>query len=172
MLNLQHYLYNPLNNYGETYVVEYGHISPTTLKAVVTDHRTTSLFVQMQMYGFHPTALPVEYKPFLSNSQTPATTGQISSLTQLKILMNAQPSTTKQQQQQQLESDTKRGLEEQLTELGHQISPDNNSKVHCMQQVLSSSSSNFGNDSQSVSSAHSSIFNLIVTIFVTMIIIV
>ncbi|XP_065367693.1 uncharacterized protein LOC135960348 [Calliphora vicina] len=163
----EHYLYHSINDYGATYVVEYGHISPTTLKAVVTDHRTTSLFVQMQMYGFHPTALPVDYKPFLSNSQTATTNRPISSLRQLKILMNAQQSTNAQQQQhqqhQQTETTTGDLQQQGATELGHQISPNNN----CMQQVLSASS-NIGSDSLSIFS-YWSIFNLIVTIFVTMI---
>ncbi|XP_037809605.1 uncharacterized protein LOC119602261 isoform X1 [Lucilia sericata] len=152
----EHYLYHSINDYGDTYVVEYGHISPTTLKAVVTDHRTTSLFVQMQMYGFHPTALPVDYKPFLSNSQTSAATARpISSLRKLQILMNSQQSSANAQQQHP-------------TELGHQIAPNNNSNNNnCMQQVLSASSNNIGNDCLSIF-AHWSIFNLIVTIFVTM----
>ncbi|KAM7361505.1 uncharacterized protein ACRADG_012363 isoform 2-T2 [Cochliomyia hominivorax] len=177
----EHYLYHSINDYGDTYVVEYAQISPNTLKAVVTDHRTTSLFVQMQMYGFHPNELPVDYKPFLSNSQTSSvvaslaaaaatTTRPISSVRQLKILMNAQQSTNLQQQ-------------EQLTELGHQISSNNNSNsissssisssnsnnINCMQQVLSSTTSNIGSDGLSIF-AHSSIFNLILTIFAIMMI--
>ena len=175
-------------------VVEYGHISPTTLKAVVTDHHTTSLFVKMQMYGYHPTQLPVDYKPFLSNGQTmltataataastfeSATTRPISSLRQLKILMNAQQSTNNQQQQQQ----------QQEQELGQQISPGNNGPVNCLEQVLKSSISslssspsplpspsqmnvgdadNAGNTNNASRSSNGiacwAIFNLIVTIF-------
>ena len=176
-------------------VVEYGHISPTTLKAVVTDHRTTSLFVKMQMYGYHPTQLPVDYKPFLSNGQTKltaattasasastfesATTRPISSLRQLKMLMNAQQG----QQERQ----------EQPNELGQQISPGSKRPVYCLGQVLKSSKSslsssptptptptssqtniaNAGNANNASRSSSSiacwAIFNLIVTIFVTLV---
>ncbi|TMW54307.1 hypothetical protein DOY81_000580 [Sarcophaga bullata] len=196
----EHYLDNPLEKADYVPpVVEYGHISPTTLKAVVTDHHTTSLFVKMQMYGYHPTQLPVDYKPFLSNGQTmlaaaavaaaasastfdSATTRPISSLRQLKILMNAQQSTNTQQQQQQQQGPN---------ELGQQISPGNNGPVNCLEQVLKSSISslssspspspsqanvadvgnagNAGNSSHSRSIAHWAIFNLIVIIFVTLV---
>lgn len=159
-VHLQHYLYHSINDYSDTYVVEYAHISPTTLKAIVTDLGTESLYVQMEMYGFHPNALPVDYKPFLSNGQTsalPTVTSRpttISSVRQLKILMNAQQSSDTQQQQQH---------QQQPTELGQQISSQDNSNINCMQQVLSSS--NIGNYSLTTF-AHSTIFNLFVTIFV------
>lgn len=148
--------------------MEYGHISPTTLKAVVTDHHTKNLFVQMQMYGYHPNELPVDFKPFLSNGQT----APISSLSKLKLLMNAQP----HQPSQQHQTNSNGGIIQQTptNELGQQqqqqISPSkDNSNVNCWQQA--GSAANSGISSRDVGTyGQMTKFNLIVTMLaVTMI---
>ncbi|EDW80870.1 uncharacterized protein Dwil_GK11327 [Drosophila willistoni] len=46
-------------------VAEYSHYSNNTLKAIVSDFKTTSLFVQMFVYGYRPNEVPPSYEPFL-----------------------------------------------------------------------------------------------------------
>uniref|UniRef100_A0A1I8P6J6 Uncharacterized protein n=1 Tax=Stomoxys calcitrans TaxID=35570 RepID=A0A1I8P6J6_STOCA len=49
--------------------VAFEKISPHTLKAIVTDHRTKSLFVQMQVYGYEPNDKPVAFQSYLTSGQ-------------------------------------------------------------------------------------------------------
>ncbi|XP_017128968.1 uncharacterized protein LOC108147157 [Drosophila elegans] len=46
-------------------VAEYSHFSRGTLKAVVTDFHSLSIFVQMYIYGFRGRVTPANYVPFL-----------------------------------------------------------------------------------------------------------
>lgn len=47
-------------------MAEYSHYSPGTLKATITDFDTTSMFVQMFVYGYRGrNSAPPNYKPFL-----------------------------------------------------------------------------------------------------------
>ncbi|XP_017035128.1 uncharacterized protein [Drosophila kikkawai] len=66
-------------------VAEYSHFSRNTLKAVITDFDTETLFVQMFIYGYRANEAPATYVPFLppphwqgsgdsTNSRTPVLT--------------------------------------------------------------------------------------------------
>uniref|UniRef100_T1PAI1 Interferon-related developmental regulator (IFRD) n=1 Tax=Musca domestica TaxID=7370 RepID=T1PAI1_MUSDO len=64
-LIIDHYLEHPLTS--ETPHVEFEKISAHSLKAIVTDPHTTSLFVQMHVYGFEPNDKPVDFKSYLNS---------------------------------------------------------------------------------------------------------
>ncbi|KAL9892975.1 protein PFC0760c [Glossina fuscipes] len=121
---IDHFIENKLN--GSAYkppIVEYSHLSPTTLKAIITDRQTTSLFVQMLLYGYRPKDLPVDYVTFLPNAEKLkiynsnnidgddergiATEGPMSSMKRLKLFMNAE---NERQQQEQREQEQQYGL--------------------------------------------------------------
>ncbi|EDV53397.1 uncharacterized protein LOC6554513 [Drosophila erecta] len=46
-------------------VAEYSHYTSGTLKAVITDYDSKSLFVQMYVYGYRGRSAPASYEPFL-----------------------------------------------------------------------------------------------------------
>lgn len=157
----EHFADNAIDNYVPP-LVEFGHISPTTFKAVITDYNTKALFAQIKVYGYHPTAVPVAYEPFLSNGQT----APMSSLKQLKLLMNAQQ---RQASPKQETITNNGGPQTQPNELGQQTeSPPNsngNTAVNCWQQVQpahkNAAAHRYGGDV--------AIFNVILTIVLTMI---
>ncbi|XP_073818173.1 uncharacterized protein [Musca autumnalis] len=64
---IDHYLNHPLNS--DHSIVEYEKMSPHSLKATVTDQHTTSLFVQMHVYGYEPNDKPVDFKSYLQSGQ-------------------------------------------------------------------------------------------------------
>lgn len=160
IFNFQHYADNAIDNYVPP-LVEFGHISPTTFKAVITDHNTKSLFAQIKVYGYHPTAVPVDYEPFLSNGQT----APMSAVKQLKILMNAQQKRLSSQKQETI---TIGGPQTKPNELGQQTeSPNGNSAVNCWQQVMPANNNNNNNASRATY-GDVAILNLILLIVLTM----
>lgn len=129
-------------------MVEYSHLSPTTLKAIITDRQTTSLFVQMLLYGYRPKDLPVDYVTFLPNAEKLkiynsnnigddgddergiATEGPMSSMKRLKMFMNAQ--NERQQQQQQHEQEQQYGVRQ----TSNGLNPTNDSPAEANMKVL------------------------------------
>ncbi|XP_075145851.1 uncharacterized protein LOC142220546 [Haematobia irritans] len=69
---VDHYIEHPLTPDYEPPTVAFEKISPHTLKAIVTDHRTKSLFVQMQIYGYEPNDKPVAFQSYLTSGQLAA----------------------------------------------------------------------------------------------------
>ncbi|XP_037944723.1 uncharacterized protein LOC119677452 [Teleopsis dalmanni] len=50
----------------DTVVAEYSHYTPNSIKALIIDHKSTSLFVQMFVYGFKLIDRPLEYVPYVA----------------------------------------------------------------------------------------------------------
>ncbi|EDV94523.1 uncharacterized protein LOC6567647 [Drosophila grimshawi] len=71
-------------------VAEYSHYSPSTLKATITDFNTSSLFVQMFVYGYRGLDVPPpDYRPFLepgSSSGVPRT-AHLTPLQRMQLLL-------------------------------------------------------------------------------------
>ncbi|XP_061393398.1 uncharacterized protein LOC133328904 [Musca vetustissima] len=65
---IDHYLNHPLATNSHP-IVEYEKLSQHTLKAIVTDQHTTSLFVEMHIYGYEPNDKPVDFKSYLKSGQ-------------------------------------------------------------------------------------------------------
>uniref|UniRef100_A0A1A9V4Q6 Uncharacterized protein n=1 Tax=Glossina austeni TaxID=7395 RepID=A0A1A9V4Q6_GLOAU len=146
---IDHFIENKLN--ASAYkppIVEYSHLSPTTLKAIITDRQTTSLFVQMLLYGYRPKDLPVDYVTFLPNAEKLkiynsnnidgddergiATEGPMSSMKRLKMFMNAQNERQQQQQQHEQEQEQQYGVRQ----TSNGFNPTNDSPAEANTKVL------------------------------------
>ncbi|XP_022216446.1 uncharacterized protein LOC111070317 [Drosophila obscura] len=70
-------------------VAEYSHYSSGTLKAVITDFSTVSLFVQMFVYGYRAQEAPQTYEPFLPppHWQRPTDEPPLTPMQRMQLLM-------------------------------------------------------------------------------------
>ncbi|XP_034660168.1 uncharacterized protein LOC117896189 [Drosophila subobscura] len=77
-------------------VAEYSHYSSCTLKAVITDFSTVSLFVQMFVYGYRAHEAPETYEPFLPppHWQRPTDEPPLTPLQRMQLLMMTGKATT------------------------------------------------------------------------------
>ncbi|XP_026850751.1 uncharacterized protein LOC6595123 [Drosophila persimilis] len=77
-------------------VAEYSHYSSCTLKAVITDFSTVSLFVQMFVYGYRAREAPATYEPFLPppHWQRPTDDPPLTPLQRMQLLLMTGKATT------------------------------------------------------------------------------